>query len=431
MRLLDIIAALIITLLIVMQHAYADFSFHNQFSYIDETKIMHILGEIRNDSDSAMKNVRITISFYDSEGNLLDEYQRAPALQVINPGESSPFEILLLDSDTVERVANFTMTAQGQNTELKEKQLEIISSNSRLDILGTYYINAAARNNGQERADNAIMIATLYDKDGRVIAIGHALAEAGRGSSNITAGSEAPFGIVITDKLQTYKTARYSLVVDSDQYMSERVVLQASSPGLSQNNSSDNNQNQSGCLIATAAFGSELAPAVQQLRLFRDEIALKTFAGSSFMNVFNAWYYSFSPTIAEYERQNSWLQSTVKVLIYPLLGILTISTHVYDAITFNDELGIVVAGITASLLIGLVYLAPLGAAIGISARRNNRWTMSTASVVIAFAWVLSMVTIVVAQVTSAEVIMMTGASLLVLIAISTAVIAIARMVVKS
>lgn len=425
-RLLPAIMAIIILVLPVAQQAYADFSFHNQFSYVDETKIMHVLGEIRNDSDSAMRNILINISFYDREGNILDQYQRVPTLQVINPGDSSPFEILYLDPETVDNVANFTMTAQGEDTELKEKQLEIISSNSRLDVLGTYYINAAARNNGQEDADNAIMIATLYDRDGRVIAIGQALAEAGRGSSNITAGSDAPFGIVITDKLQTYKTAQYSLVVDSDQYMSEKVMLQASGPGV-RPPSGNNNQTQSGCLIATAAFGSELSPQVQQLRLFRDGIALRTFAGSSFMSVFNTWYYSFSPAVADYERQNPWLQSTVRALIHPLLGILSISTSVHDSLAFNDELGMVAAGITASSLIGLLYLAPLGAGLGIAGRRKH-WDLSKAAAVLACSWTASVIMIAVAHATAMEVSMMIGTSLLVLTAICTAVLAVARMV---
>jgi hypothetical protein len=404
----------------VVQQAYAEFSFHNQFSYVDETKIMHILGEITNESDTAMSNVLITISFYDREGNPLDEFQRVPALRVINPGESSPFEILYIDQQTVDMVVNFTMSATGQETEQKEKQLKIISSNSRLDLLGTYFINAAARNEGQEIATNVIMIATLYDKDGRVVAVSKALAEAGPGSSNMTAGSEAPFGISVTEKLQTYKTARYSLVADSDQYASDAVVLQASGPGLS-----SGNQTQSGCLIATAAFGSELAPQVQQLRLFRDGIALKTFAGSSFMNVFKAWYYSFSPSVANYERQAPWLQSTVRALIYPLLGILALSTSVYDSLALSSELGIVAAGTTASSLVGLLYFAPLGAALGI-ANRKRHWNTSKARLVLACSWAASVAAIALAEVAGIEAVMMFGTSLLVLSAISTVVVAVAR-----
>ena len=417
-RLLPAVIAIVLVLPVVQQ-VYAEFSFHNQFSYVDETRILHVLGEIRNESDTAMRNVLIMASFYDSEGNLLDEFQRVPAMQVINPGESSPFEILYIDSQTAGDVANFTMSATGQATGPKEKALTVISSNSRLDILGTYYINAAARNDGPETADNAIMIATLYDSGGRVIAIGKTLAEAGRGSSNITAGSQAPFGIAITQKLQTYNAAQYSLVVDSDQYVSDAVVLQASGPGLS------GNQNQSGCLIATAAFGSELAPQVQRLRLFRDGIALKTSAGSSFMNVFNGWYYSFSPSVADYERQAPWLQSIVRTMIYPLLGILSLSTSVYDSLGFNSELGIVAAGTTASSLVGLLYFAPLGAALGIASRKRQ-WNMSRAGLVLACSWGTSIAAIALAEVAAAEAVMMFGTSLLVLSVISTAVIAVAR-----
>jgi hypothetical protein len=404
-----------------MQPAYADFSFHNQFSYVDETKVMHSLGEIRNDSDTAVRNVLIKTSFYDMEGDLLDEFQRAPEIQVINPGESSPFEILYIDQKTVDNISNFTMSATGQTSEPKEKHLKIISSSSRLDILGVYYINAAARNEGQKTANNVMMIATLYDSSGRVIAIGKALAEAGPGSSNMVVGSEAPFGIAITQKLQTYNAAHYSLVIDSYQYASDTVIRQASRPGLGGNQ----NEAQSGCFIATVAFGSELAPQVQQLRLFRDGIALKTFAGSSFMKVFNGWYYSFSPSIANYERQAPWLQGAVRTLIYPLLGILSLSSSVFDSLAFQSELGIVAAGMSASLLIGLIYFAPLSAAVGIACRKKH-FDISRAKRVLACFWVSSAAAIVLAEIGSIEAIMMFGTSLLVLSAISTAVISVAR-----
>ena len=54
-----------------------------------------------------------------------------------------------------------------------------------------------------------------------------------------------------------------------------------------------------GCLIATATYGSELAPQVQQLRELRDNSLLHTESGKSFMSSFNDFYYSFSPTIAD------------------------------------------------------------------------------------------------------------------------------------
>jgi peptide/nickel transport system substrate-binding protein len=74
------------------------------------------------------------------------------------------------------------------------------------------------------------------------------------------------------------------------------------------------------------------------------------------MNIFNLWYYSFSPSVADYEREQPWLQQTVKAAIYPLLGILTISEKAYASMP--GEYGAVTAGIVASSMIGAVYFWP-------------------------------------------------------------------------
>jgi hypothetical protein len=78
------------------------------------------------------------------------------------------------------------------------------------------------------------------------------------------------------------------------------------------------------CLIATATFGSEASPRVQFLRNFRDNLVVRTKAGSAFMEVFNAWYYSFSLTVAQFIANNDPIRAPVRVFLYPLLGVLGI-----------------------------------------------------------------------------------------------------------
>ncbi len=85
-----------------------------------------------------------------------------------------------------------------------------------------------------------------------------------------------------------------------------------------------NETEKGGCLIATATFGTEMAPQVQFLREIRDNIVLQTESGTSFMTVFNQFYYSFSPTIADYERENPVFKEAVKLAITPLLASLTL-----------------------------------------------------------------------------------------------------------
>ena len=110
-----------------------------------------------------------------------------------------------------------------------------------------------------------------------------------------------------------------------------------------------------GCLIATATFGSEMAPQVQFLREIRDNTVLQTESGASFMTGFNQFYYSFSPAIADYERENPVFKEVVKLTITPLLTSLTILNYV-DIDTEEEMLGY---GIGVILLnIGMYFVAP-------------------------------------------------------------------------
>ena len=110
-----------------------------------------------------------------------------------------------------------------------------------------------------------------------------------------------------------------------------------------------------GCLIATAAFGSELAPQVQQLRELRDNTVLQTESGSAFMVGFNQLYYSFSPIIADYERENPVFKEAVKLTITPLLTSLALLQYV----DINSEYEMLGYGMAVILLnIGMYFIAP-------------------------------------------------------------------------
>ena len=111
-----------------------------------------------------------------------------------------------------------------------------------------------------------------------------------------------------------------------------------------------------GCLIATSAFGSELAPQVQLLREIRDNTILQTKSGSTFMAGFNQFYYSFSPTIADYERENPVFKETVKLTLTPLLTSLTLLQYT----EINSESEMLGYGISIILLnIGMYFVAPV------------------------------------------------------------------------
>ncbi|MFY9300696.1 MAG: CFI-box-CTERM domain-containing protein [Candidatus Nitrosotenuis sp.] len=109
------------------------------------------------------------------------------------------------------------------------------------------------------------------------------------------------------------------------------------------------------CAIATAAFGSELAPQVQMLREIRDNVLFSTGSGTAFMAGFNDVYYLFSPTVADWERQNPAFKELVKTAITPMLSSLSILNYV-DIDSEQEMLGY---GIGIILLnIGMYFVAP-------------------------------------------------------------------------
>jgi len=120
-----------------------------------------------------------------------------------------------------------------------------------------------------------------------------------------------------------------------------------------------------GCLIATATFGSELSLQVQQLRELRDNHLLKTELGTSFMNTFNDFYYSFSPYIADYERENPIFREAVKITITPMISSLSILNYV----EMDSEVEVLGYGISLILLnVGMYVGIPVIVIVRITKR---------------------------------------------------------------
>ena len=118
-----------------------------------------------------------------------------------------------------------------------------------------------------------------------------------------------------------------------------------------------------GCLIATATYGSEMAIEVQQLRELRDNQLLQTKSGTAFMNTFNDIYYSFSPIIADYERENPHFKETVKLAITPMISTLSLMENA------ETESEVLSMGISVIMLnLGMYLAVPAIVIVGIRKR---------------------------------------------------------------
>ena len=106
-----------------------------------------------------------------------------------------------------------------------------------------------------------------------------------------------------------------------------------------------------------------MATEVQQLRELRDNQLLNTESGTAFMGVFNDIYYSFSPIIADYERENPMFKEAVKLAITPMISSLSLMDN---ANSESEVLGIGLSVIALNL--GMYLAVPAVVIVGIKRR---------------------------------------------------------------
>ena len=306
----------------------------DHYIYVDTQENIYVTEWTANMFDST--NIIRDVKKFDSSGNLLKTYENMGLLKLKddkgNLYTAEPGIIVKYDPNG-KKITEFGKQEYrgGVGTFYQEAKTIIIDSNG--------FIFATAGEYGP---------INIIDEEGNFSGIG----DYGWGSK--TYGF--PKGIALDSKNNVYVTDynRNTILVY------ERIPLAI----ISQDKSAQTEEN-GGCLIATATYGSELAPQVQQLRELRDNQLLNTESGTAFMTTFNDVYYSFSPIIADYERENPVFKEMVKIAITPMITSLSILNYV----DMNSESEVLGYGISLILLnLGMYLGVPAVVIVGIKKR---------------------------------------------------------------
>ena len=171
---------------------------------------------------------------------------------------------------------------------------------------------------------------------------------------------EAKIGVVDPTPAQVPGNKTEEKIEESVEEQIEQLAKEQVEETPKQNEVQDINEDGGGCLIATATFGSELSTHVQMLREVRDTQIMNTQVGAMFLSGFNQFYYSFSPTIADMERQSPAFKELVRISITPLLTTLSLLNH----LDINSEEEMIGWGIgILSLNVGFYFGIPFFVAI--------------------------------------------------------------------
>ena len=202
----------IVSLLLAFSSAYAQVSIVNDQKYVNESTL-HIVGEIENNTPVPLNQIVVTATFYDIHDKILDTATTNSILETLMPWKKGPFD-LTFNNKIITQIYRYSLDIEYKPAEHKIESLEILSSNAKRDMLDNFIISGTVTNHDQRTANTIVIIATLYDKEGMVVATSKSYTE----SEYLKAGGITPFLVSVDDKYQSQKVVDYSLMVESEEY---------------------------------------------------------------------------------------------------------------------------------------------------------------------------------------------------------------------
>ena len=187
----------------------------------DQFGYLHLFGEIKNKSEKTLTNLTLSSNFSDVDNNIIGTYSRSPEINTLNPNQFSPFEIIYLDPNSIDKVKNYSLSVEYKVGKEKPNLLSIDNVNDRLDFTGFYYINGEITNIGIKTAYNVTVVVTIYDRDGNIIGITKAITE----PFIIASQNKAAFGLAVNAKTLSFKIKDFILQAYSDKYLSNTFSL--------------------------------------------------------------------------------------------------------------------------------------------------------------------------------------------------------------
>ena len=202
---------LLILLVFAVPDVWAQVYIDNDHQYIGNDGVMHIVGEIINDSDKPLNQVSVSTTLY-SGNDIVHQTSSESLTNLIMPGMKGVFDIMIFEN--VGQTDHYVLDLDYKITQPKSQVIEITSSELTRGPLDNITVQGTVVNNGDATANMVKVTATLYDRHGNVIAVSQDRTE----PDYLRASGESFFIVTIQDKLQANKAVDYSVISDSEEY---------------------------------------------------------------------------------------------------------------------------------------------------------------------------------------------------------------------
>ncbi|MDA0756590.1 MAG: DUF3426 domain-containing protein [Crenarchaeota archaeon] len=203
----------LIPLLFLIQPAFGEIVVENDQTYIGNDGIIHIVGEIKNDSKFPVNKIKVIVTLIDENGKVVDTIDGNVVSNIIMPGMKGSFDIIT-NQKKIENILDYNLKFEYKLATPKNQVIEIISSEMTRDQLNNLIISGTIENNGDITANMINIVATLYDREGKVLTVSKIQTK----PDFLRAGEERHFVIPIYEKSQSMNAVDYTIIAESDEY---------------------------------------------------------------------------------------------------------------------------------------------------------------------------------------------------------------------
>ena len=193
--------------------AFGEVSIINDQKYVGDDGAFHVVGEIQNNLEFPLNQVKVSVTLYDENNNVIATKETRTLVNTINPEMKGPFDFIFIDMSP-EQVKSYSLDLDYSLSEPKGQVIAVTSSELSRDNFNNLIISGTVENSGEITANTVAVIATLYDKNGNVAAVSRIHPE----PDYLGSYEDAFFVVSILDKNQISDVADYTIVAESEEY---------------------------------------------------------------------------------------------------------------------------------------------------------------------------------------------------------------------
>ncbi len=185
----------VIPLLFLIQPAFGEIIVQNDQTYVGNDGMLHIVGEIQNNSKAPLNKIKILAVLSDENGNEIDRFDGKMMSNVLMPGMKGGFDIITNQNNLNDKFS-YELDFEYNLAAPKSQVIDIVSSELTRDQL------------------NNVVITGTLDRDGKVLTISKTQVQ----PDFLRAGEESHFVIPIYEKEQSTSAVDYTIIAESDEF---------------------------------------------------------------------------------------------------------------------------------------------------------------------------------------------------------------------